>query len=289
MTSTAAHNRFKAPVSCGTPASAREDAASEAQAIAARPLYLMSPGGCVVDIDGPALKVRRKQRPDVRYPLSRISRIVSAASVEWKAKALVACLGMRIPVVLLNTTGALVGYVQPVSCVRSSLDAILSEFLDRADWRGHHGNWLRAERMRAVRYWAWSRKVSENPVDEPSFREAVRRFVYTPEGSSEGSVASAGIYRAALMALACEKLSQAGACSTYVGINGTELHLARDLCDLLEIALALELSGMGSHARMSVREHVLVVEAFTDQLEHRCSQILGRLHRHARELLREWR
>lgn len=254
----------------------------------ARALYLMTPSSCVVDLDGPALSVRRKQKPVARFPLQRVSRVVSAATVEWRPGAIGGCLERGIPIVLLAAGGEPVGYVQPVNARRSSLDQLLRELAERPDWHRYWDNWLRAERMRTVRSWLSDRHARGIEVSERQQKEAVRRFVYADDWR-QMLLGQASIYRAALLALTCEAIRTAGLSSSYLGHSGTECNLTAELSDLLCLALELELDGVGQQAPEHNRACLRIVETYTAGLEHRCTRILGRLHRRAAELLREWR
>ena len=254
----------------------------------ARPLYLMTTSNCVVDLDGPALVVRAGRRMKGLYPLGRVSRIVSTASVDWKGRAVSACLARGIPIVLLAADGSPVGYVQPPSMARSSLDRLLCELVEHPDWQEHHGNWLRAERMHVVQAWLRHRNEEGQPLSDAERGEVVRRYVYVPDQSS-AQVRRAGIYQAALMALCCEKIRKAGLASRYYGYGGAELHLAADLCELLLVALDLELQGSICDAAEELRISVRVFEAYTEGLEQRVGEILGRLHGRVLRLMREWR
>jgi hypothetical protein len=266
-------------------ASGAEDAPRSS---AAQALYLMTPSACVVDLDGPALSVRRKQRGVARFPLQRVSRVVSAATVEWRPRALGGCLERGIPIVLLDASGKPVGYVQPVNARRSSLDQLLCEWAERSDWHRYCENWLRAERMRAMRSWLSDRQARSVEVNERQQKEAVRRFVYAHDWR-DALLGQAGIYRAALMALACQAIRTAGLAPSYAGHAGTELNLAAELCDLLCLALELQLDGLGREAPEQHRACLRIVETYTAGLEQRCTSILGRLHRRVSELLHEWR
>lgn len=252
----------------------------------ARPLYLMSTEACLVDVEGPALAVRRKHRARGLFPLGRISRVVSAASVQWRSRALTSCLERGIPIVLLGRNGCPSGYVQPACVARSSLAERLCEVLERHHWQHHFDNWLSAERMRIVRSWAAARAEAGEVMAEPRRRDIVRRFVYAP-GWQQLLAELPGIYHAALLALTCERMKAAGLAATYFGV-GAELHLADAVCNLLCLALALELEGLGQVVQADVRARLLIVETYTRGLEERCSSILVRLDRRLTELQREW-
>jgi len=219
--------------------------------------------------------------------LARVSRIVCAASIEWRARAVASCLERAIPIVILNTAGAPVGYVQPAVPVRSSLDRLLTELLERSDWREQYDNWLRAERMRAVQSWFRHGSAAGRPVGAPARREAIRRFVYAHE--ERPATTCNGLYSAALMALSCEYVRKAGLAAIYTAIDGAELSLAADVARLLELALELEMQGLGEQLQTSARETIYILETYSDGLERRCAHILGRLFRRTQELLREWR
>jgi len=270
------------------PSRSAEVAPVRAPAHDARPLYLLPSSRCIVDLDGPALVVRSGRYGRALYPLGRVSRVVSAASVDWKAQALCACLARGIPVVLLAADGSPVGYVQPATLARSSLHHLLAELVDRPDWQERHMNWLRAERMRVVQRWIWDRESDGRPVDEARRRDVVRQYVYAIERAVPLGRRT-GVYRAALMALSCEKIHKAGLASSYPGCNGTELHLAADICDLLALSLELELQDALGDAIEQMAESVHVIETFSEALQHCVESILGRLHRHVLGLLGEWR
>jgi hypothetical protein len=248
----------------------------------------MTPSACVVDLDGPALSVRRKQRAVAMFPLQRVSRVVSAASVEWRPRALGGCLERGIPIVLLDAGGKPVGYVQPVNARRSSLDQLLCEWAERSDWHRYCENWLRAERMRAVRSWMADRHARGVEINERQQQEVVRRFVYANDWR-QALLGQADIYRAALLALTCQAIRTAGVAPCYAGHAGSELNLAAELCDLLCLALELELDGLGQQAPEQSRASLRIVDTYTAGLEQRCTRILGRLHRRVSELLHEWR
>ena len=76
-----------------------------------KPLYLRCGPGLWVDLDGPALRIRRPARAVVLYPLARLARVVSSGAVAWDCEALLACAGAGIPVVFLRRNGAVRAYL----------------------------------------------------------------------------------------------------------------------------------------------------------------------------------
>ena len=252
-----------------------------------RPLYLMTRKKCTVKLDGPSLVIGVESKMRSRYPLNRISRVVSSQNVEWKPQAISACLTSGIPIVLLNQSGIPVGYIQPMVPSVSTLDTLLREFVGLHNWREILDIWVRAERMRAVRTTLQKRQLNGRPVDDDIRCEWVRRFVYG-ERKISALDGYAGIYQAALMALVCQKLRKAGIAFIYHAEDGTEFHVATELCSLFEVSLALELQGLGSQLNPQTRECLRIIDAYMDEFEDVCAQMLGRLCCRTRRLLSEW-
>ncbi|MEA3274002.1 MAG: CRISPR-associated endonuclease Cas1, partial [Pseudomonadota bacterium] len=74
----------------------------------ARPLYIAPVAETRVDLDGPALRVRREKRAEQLFPLQRISRVYSAERVDWASEALLACAGLGISVLFVDDEGEVV-------------------------------------------------------------------------------------------------------------------------------------------------------------------------------------
>jgi hypothetical protein len=253
----------------------------------ARPLYLTGGAQTRVDLDGPALLVRAPFRAPARYPLARVSRVVSSIRVGWAMPAQLACLDSGIPIVYLGRDGMPAGFLLPVNRRASRLDAALDELLDRPDWSSHYANWLRAERMRALSAWMQAREAEGELVPLETYRELRRRHVY---GEQEAlPVMRSGIHCAALMALVAEQITKAGLRHVYWGEGGRALELLRDLARLLALRLELELTGLGTAARAENAALLRIFHAFVPQLGQHCAAMIGRLHRRVREVLEEWR
>ncbi len=262
-------------------------ATSRKDVIARRPLYVRATGRTFVDLDGPALLVRAQNRADALYPLARVSRVISSASVEWRARALAACLEHGIPVVLTGTEDTPVGYVLPAVRASSRLSRELEEFVDRPDWRERYADWLRAERMRVFAQWQRSREEAGKPLAQDTLREIKRRYVYLDERPE--ILAPDGLIAAAIRAAAAERLHKAGLRAAYWGFRGEALQLLEDVSRLLELALQLEWQGLGEAARFEGPAILRVFHAFVFSLTALCEAIIGHLHRYLKSLLEEWR
>lgn len=115
-----------------------------------RPLYLEHVG-TVVQLDGPALRVKCSGSSDRWFPLQRVSQVVSAGRVEWATPALLACAEQGITVSFTDDSGAVIARIVGRPGERLELRQKLADFLDRADWQTLYRQWLRAMEQMAVR------------------------------------------------------------------------------------------------------------------------------------------
>lgn len=252
------------------------------------PLYLYGRVATQVGADGPALLVRRAGKAPARYPLNRLSRIISGARVEWSARALSACLDNDLPIVFLDHAGQPAGYLHAAQTKPSRLDDLLMELLDRPDGLGRYTLWLRHERKRVLHAWRSGRAAAGADIGEDEYRELVRRHVYRDEDGPLG-LAGEHLYRGALSAYAIDQIQRAGARPIYWGQHGQPLRLADDLAELLALDLSLQLRGLGRAAQGDDAALLTLLHAFGESLAECCRRTLGRLHRHIKETLDEWR
>lgn len=73
------------------------------------PLYLDGSAGLRVRRDGPSLMVVQCARAPGRYPLQRLSRVVTDTRVEWTSEALIGCMQYGVPVFFNNAAGQTIG------------------------------------------------------------------------------------------------------------------------------------------------------------------------------------
>lgn len=253
-----------------------------------RPVYLRTRGKTRVDVDGAALRVRAAGRPEVRYPLYRVSRVIASHNVEWSATALRTCLVAGIPVIFLDEEGSPLGSILPAHPRASRLAEDIEELLDRPDWIEIYALWLRSMRMRILREW-WARRRAEgNPPAPGEFGERVRKYVYAAE---EGTVfeGAAGIWRGAICGLVASALSRQGLQAAFWGAGGTPLRLLQDLARLLELRLRTEIDFRMEAGLVGEATALHVFHAVSEKLENQCCSILASLARRIRQVLAEWR
>ncbi|MCY0873192.1 MAG: CRISPR-associated endonuclease Cas1 [Acidithiobacillus caldus] len=250
------------------------------------PLYLLGGKRRHVDLDGPALLLRQTGAADVRYPLGRLSRILAGQKIQWSPKALSACMEARIPIIFLGKGQEPIGYLLPVQSHSSPLDETIQETISLDRWETVYQHWLCAERMRILRGWRAARAFHGHEISEAEYRELVHVHVYGEEGHI---IAASHLYYGAITALVTERLVKAGLSARYRGFGGRTLELSQDIASLLELALRLEIHGMGEAVHGSDAALLRILQVFGEMLQDRCLGILGRLHRTLLERLEPWR
>ncbi len=120
-----------------------------------KPLYLRGGPGLRVELDGPALRLRRPAKAVVWYPLARLARVVSSGMVAWEVEALLACAGAGVPVVFLRRDGSVRAYLSGDGArSRDPHDLLYTRLrarLARPGGMRRYGDWRRAMTGAALR------------------------------------------------------------------------------------------------------------------------------------------
>ncbi len=114
-----------------------------------KPLYIDSSSPTHVSLDGPSLCITQPATARRRYPLRRISRVVSNGQVQWAQEALVALVDQGIVVTFSSGNGTH-GFVMPAVAPTTPPSQRLAEFLSRRDWKSLYTDWLRAYERREI-------------------------------------------------------------------------------------------------------------------------------------------
>lgn len=209
-----------------------------------KPLYLRGDPGLRVDMDGPALRLRRPAKAVVWYPLARLARVVSSGMVAWDGEVLLACAEAGVPVVFLRRDGSVRAYLagsgmrsrDPHALLYSRLRARLS----RPGGMTRYGDWRMAMTHAAIR--ALGAQWGESLEDEPPHRLwhalAVTRRRYA--GAGPCTLIEGRLY-GLLAGLSAELLMEAGLDAARRSQLADGPDLAKDLADLLAWALAAPL------------------------------------------------
>jgi hypothetical protein len=249
-----------------------------------RPLFLRPAGSARVDLDGPALRVRAERKEETRFPLDRMSRIVAGARVNFSAEAICACLEHAIPIVIVNKDGTALGSVQPARIAPLPLARALEELLDWPDWRDIYGCWLRAARMRVVADRRRAREAEGKAPDPRAYQELVRKHLY-PAAAASGYQTMTGLWRGAVYALAAEATVRWGVPGVMHGDGGDVLDLRRDLAQLMELRLRLEVREEAEGSLKGEAAMLLVFHAFTKKLEAEVARAMRSLARRVKEVV----
>lgn len=249
------------------------------------PLYLLGGAHRHVDLDGPALRLRQSKATDLRYPLARLSRIVAGQTIQWSPRALWACMEARIPIIFLGKDKEPLGYVVPAQAHRSRLDDVLQEYVSLDQWSLGYNNWLRAERMRALREWYTQRALHGQEISESQYRELVHAHIYREKTCL---APLPPIYYSAITALVAETLVRCGVSARYQANGGCVLELLQDTANLMDMVLRLEIHGMGDHMYGTDAALLNILHMLGGTLHDRCLDTLQRLHKTLSERLERW-
>ena len=97
-----------------------------------------------VQLDGHAIKTTSVNKPILRYPLTRVSRIIVSGNICWDTIALKACMELNIPITFLHDNGRPIGMVIGYSHQLSSFNELIEAFIERPDWSSLYKNWFYA-------------------------------------------------------------------------------------------------------------------------------------------------
>jgi hypothetical protein len=253
-----------------------------------KPLYVQGTG-TRVERDGPALKVACPERAERWFPLRRISQVVSSAQVAWSTPALLACAEEGITVSFLAEDGAIVARVVGRPGERDELRQRWGDFLLRPDWRTLYEQWLAGMEQMAVR--SVVRRAGFAPADvltaralRRMFREAAESMELLPAFERIG-----GDVHGLLVALATQRLAEAGIAVDFEGVEGPRL--AVDFASILfwDFQLA-RLAWLEDRLRQDSldapgrEEIVAFFEARRDRIGRLAAGLVNRLHRWLVEL-----
>lgn len=251
------------------------------------PLYLEGKQPLTVDLNGPALLVKSETRAPGRFPLQRLSRVIACQQVQWRTRALLACLEQGIAVIFVDGRGRPAGYLHAMNEHASRLDQLIRETLSRPDWQESYKNWLRAEHMRVLHAWRAGQEAAGHTISEQAFQRLVRRYIY--QGNRSAQEEHAGFYLAAIAAMLASLFRRAGLEPRYWGLHGHVLDLIGDLTRVLMLRLMLEIGEFGSGFEGQAELMLRVFHSQLEDLDQCARAMLGRLHRHIKEQLETWR
>lgn len=251
-----------------------------------KPLYLEAGTGWQVQLDGPSLRVQGGVRAPGRYPLSRLSRVVSASDVAWSTEALLACLKAGVPVVFRDHRGVAQGWCFGARRRETTLCSLLREAVAQPDWDARFADWragmVTQEAYRALH--ACGLPATERA--EPRSYESCL-FNAHHERFGDGTALRITMVKGCLSALVAERLHDAIGDPELIAWARPGLHLTAEFSALLAWDAHAALYGMRVADVRGVaagKVAARLLEARGDRLAAALGRLLG-----AFELwLREW-
>ena len=206
-----------------------------------RALYLAGSEHKRVDSTDAALVVQNARGQILRYPVSRVARVVSSPRVDWAGSALLLCQYSGITITWVDSHGEATGTLFPAQARSLSLHQMLEVVLESDPGAQDFRNWQQHGRMQVLQAWAESRP---EPI-APSQWEAVRReWVYRQELRPH----LPGSMRGLCCAYVAAQMAQAGLQPDYLGPQAEQIPLLQILLDLSWAQLNLCTGSMGDKA-----------------------------------------
>jgi len=259
--------------------SARAGSATDALAPGRRALYLMTRRRMVVRTSAGSLAVFERTGCRGRYPLARISRVISTRHVDWRGEALTACFTAGIGIVFVDGRGAWYGSCAPALVRPSPMSELLEELVTDSRWWATFDNFMRHLRSRILLAW-----LADHPGMDAAEEVAWRRcYVYR----GQVPIALGFDYRGLVRALVEAHLHANAVRVRYRNEDGTELDLAAHLSDLVYGRLVLE-AGTLQHAARNADAAIRFFESAEADHVQVLEQALASLRRLLLNRSRRW-
>lgn len=256
-------------------------ASTPPRALDARTLYLAATEPLRVTSTGEALVISRPDGRVQRVPISRVLRIVCAASVEWSGAALSLCMLRGVPLSWLDGEGEAQGHLWPRRPRQVDLaDAMTVLSGEVPDWDITYANWLRHQRLQVLQRWQTERAHAGQPVGEAEWQQAKRVWVYQNCVLEHLPPLLQGMAASLVVA----RLSECGLQAHYWCSGGAVIELAEDFTHLVWGEMNL-CSGALADALHQPQEAAAIFERWSGTCVGAIHQHLANLRAHAlREL-----
>ena len=130
----------------------------------ARTLYLGARSHKQVSSSAEALVVRNAEQQTSRYPLARISRVVSSTCTDWSGTALSLCLQAGIGITWMSAKGEALGTCYPRQRTYPQAAVALEMLLETPDGFEQYGAWLRHRRLSVLTRWGDAHSTHITPL-----------------------------------------------------------------------------------------------------------------------------
>ena len=250
-----------------------------------KPLYLASGHRWQVRLDGAALRVCGRARAPSRYPLRRLSRVVSATDVQWNTEALLGCLGAGVPVLFCDSGGRPKAWCFGPRRRETTLEGLLREGLSRMDWDDRFADWRRAAERREMMLALHDFGLVGQDLSAPTVRAGLcnahqRRF-------GVGVAPHLGALRTAMAGLVARYMTDAIGDADLIAWARPGLHLGECFTDLTVWRGHIELQARGAFDLRCTTPGRLAAEIL-ESAGSRFDATIGTLLGDFERWLREW-
>ncbi|MCC7414048.1 MAG: CRISPR-associated endonuclease Cas1 [Gammaproteobacteria bacterium] len=248
-----------------------------------QPLYLMSRRPVSVCRRDASLVAYERKVCVGRYPLTRMSRVIATAHVNWHGNAIAACLEQGIGIAFVAGAGTFLGSCIPSLERVSPLTELLEELIDNPRWSATYDNFLRHLRADALRHWAGNRERALRPVTVSEYTAWVRSFVHFGEPPVELAFDCRGFLRALIDAHLYSRRVRV----RYWRESVSVLDLGADITSLVYGTIVMEAGALLRSTSRPAAAIRLFENASPDYLM-RIEGVLGSLERLLLRSVRQW-
>ena len=209
----------------------------------ARALYLGARDKKNVTCTDEALVVRNERQQTLRYPLERVSRVVSSSVTDWSGSALALCLKSGIGITWLDGNGNAIGTCYPVQRRHPPFATAVELLTESSEGLARYKNWLRARRMEVLKRWG---SIHAERISPALWEATKREWVYARHFTVHLPTALRGHCLAWIGA----QLAEHGLHPQLWGPQAQPLDLDHDLCELLWAEMNLCAGSLADTARV---------------------------------------
>ena len=243
----------------------------------ARALYLGARDKKQVSCTGEALVVRNDRAQTLRYPLSRVARVVSSTAVDWSGEALALCMRHSIGISWVDARGEALGTCYPRQRSHARMAMALDLWLETPVGLDLYHIWLKSRRMAVLVHWGQqSTGPSDSTVSPVLWENTKREWVYRQyfrEHLPRG-------LRSYCLAYTAAQLGSHGVGPQMWGPDAEPIDLENDLCELLWAEMNL-CTGTLADAAQGDKDLIALSERWTARNGAALSLHLGSLYRTA--------
>lgn len=192
----------------------------------ARALYLGAREKKQVTCTDEALVVRNARQQTLRYPLERISRVVSSITTDWNGSALALCLKNSIGITWLDGQGNALGTCYPTHRWHPKFSTAVELLTETQDGYLQYQHWQRSRRMAVMIRWG---KTHAERIDLAQWENVKRNWVY----GENVDIHLPPALRGQCLAWVGSQLAREGLTPQLWGPDAQAIDLDQALCELL--------------------------------------------------------